>query len=713
MLMLEFAPEFVSVFLNWQIFFILLANLVGAALICAFIMRHKQAVRLSTHLNAKNEQLRDRLFRNAEQLELYRSLVEDQGDIIIRRDLNNRIIYANDAFTKLVLSLPNAPLKIIEEPFELSGETTKIIPASPQQPLSYEQRIETNAGIRWIAFIEAPMRDDETGVIFYQLVGRDVTDRRLAEAASEAKSRFLATVSHEIRTPLNGVLGMAQLLQNTKINAEQKTYINAISTSGEALLSLIEQILDFSRIESGKFEIVNEPFDLWALCESVIELLAPRAQGKGIEIALHITKTVPKIVIGDAARLRQILTNLCGNAVKFTINGGVGVRVKADINGKIEFHVEDTGIGIAKDRLKHIFEEFEQGDGSHSFEGTGLGLAISQKIIDQLGGSIDVKSKLKKGSHFTLYLDLPMCKTEKQNVSPVIASSRVLIVGKTPFEATFIADKLNEYGFTTILRSTPELALADISSCKDKGLHHRIDALIIDAALGSSSRALANLARASGIKTRIILLSPFEKNDFLKKQDLGVSLDLNLPVEAGFNAWLTKPVRTRSLLERLSGQLSELHVSTVSYSGLDKTHKPLKGQHILVAEDNEINALLVERQLSKAGANVIVARDGREAVTIYEQRIHGTEPKFNLILLDMRMPELDGLATLRRMMSLTQLEQVPRFIALTANAFAEDKTICLNAGFDAFLTKPLDFHVLVNTLADMSIKTPNSKSQTM
>jgi signal transduction histidine kinase/DNA-binding response OmpR family regulator len=681
---------FEPVFSALNIFLISLAGLVSAAVMCAFIMRQKQLMRISAHLMNKNEQLRDLLFRKSEKLELYRSLVEDQGDLIIRRDLDNRIIYANDAFTKLVASLVNPPSKIINERFELTGETTRLTPSSHQQPLSYEQRIETSDGIRWIAFIEAPMKDDETGIVFYQLVGRDVTDRRMAEAASEAKSRFLATVSHEIRTPLNGVLGMAQLLQQTKISAEQKTYINAISTSGEALLSLIEQILDFSRIESGRFEIVNEPFDLIAMCENVIELLAPRAQGKGIEIALHITQNAPQMVVGDATRLRQVLMNLCGNAVKFTQTGGVGLRVKTDIDGKIEFIIEDTGIGIPKDRLAHIFEEFEQGDGLHSIEGTGLGLAISQKIVDRLGGSIDVKSKLKKGSVFTLRLDLPTAQHQAKSMLNNIASSRVLIIGKTPFEAKFITEKLNENGFTTLLRATPELALADIAACKNANQH--FDALIIDAALGESSRALANLARVSGIKTRIVLLSPFERQEF------------GSPIEAGFNAWLTKPVRTRSLLERLAGEMGKQSAIQFSKPYFNKALNLLKGQNILVAEDNEINALLVHQQLVRAGAKVTIASDGLEAVKIYEQRLHSYESPYDIVLLDMRMPGLDGLATLRRMTNSTASKQMPRFIAITANAFSEDKIICLNAGFDAFLTKPLDLQVLLNTLVDISTK---------
>ena len=695
----------------WQDVPILLANLLGVGIICVGILRQRRLSNLLQTALAKNEHLSDQLFRNTEHVELYRTLVEDQGDIIMRRDLDNRILSANDAFLNLVASLENAPKHIIGERFELCGDISRLSASRAGQPLSYEQRIETSEGLRWIAFVEAPMLDDETGVLLYQLVGRDVTDRRLAEAASEAKSRFLATVSHEIRTPLNGVLGMAQLLEQTGVSAEQRTYIGAIRTSGEALLSLIEQILDFSRIEAGKFDIVNEPFDLHGLCESVVELLAPRAQGKGVEIALYIERDVAQTVIGDAARLRQVLNNLCGNAVKFTEKGGIGVRVLRDTDAKIQFIIEDTGIGIAKHRLGHIFEEFEQVDSSH--EGTGLGLAISRKIIERLNGTISVTSKLKKGSVFSFSLGLPTQKGVEQKVIHAdFLNKRALIVGKTPFECVFIAQKLAEFGFTPKLCATPELALIELAKFGTGQLGTDMfgtdlvralpDVLIVDAALvqtdtGEAGRALANLARAAGIKTRIILLSPFERQEFeeqkFEQQKFGS------PSETGFNAWLTKPVRTKSLIERLSVELGlaapHVHVDSFHVMENDR-HQVLLGQKILLAEDNEINALLAERQLTKAGAIVTVAVDGLEAVQIYEQHVSG----FDVVLLDMRMPKLDGLSCFRRMKAYNEEQNIPlpRFIALTANAFTEDRAICLKAGFEAFLTKPLNLKVLVDVV---------------
>ncbi len=685
----------------WNVTFALFANLLGAGTICFGLLRQRRLQKTIDQANTKIEKLSDQLFRNTEHMELYRALVEDQGDIIMRRDPDNRIIYANDAFLNLVASIDHAPKNVIGERFELCGSISRLSHSKAGQPLSYEQRIETSEGLRWIAFVEAPVFDDEAGTLLYQLVGRDVTDRRLAEAASEAKSRFLATVSHEIRTPLNGVLGMAQLLQQTDVTAEQKTYLAAICTSGEALLSLIEQILDFSRIEAGKFESVNEPFDLHGLCESVVELLAPKAQGKGIEIALHVEHTLPKTVTGDAARLRQVLTNLCGNAVKFTEKGGVGVKVCRDADGRIQFSIEDTGIGIAKHRLSQIFEEFEQGDilQSRLHEGTGLGLAISQKIVERLNGSITVTSKLKKGSVFSFSLDLPDVIISGQTiVTHDFKGKKALIIGKTPFETVFIAKKLTEYGFTTLLRETPELALGDIAQLDPNGQTALADVLIVDAALGDSGRALANLARAAGIKTRIILLSPFERQEF------------GSPLEAGFNAWLTKPVRTKSLIERLSVELGlSLPDATLNNfcASLNIEHQRLTGHCILLAEDNEINALLAHRQLTKAGATVTVASDGLEAMKLYEK----CATLFDIVLLDMRMPGLDGLGCMRRMKAFSEGLGVPppRFIALTANAFAEDRTICLKAGFEAFLTKPLDLKVLVDVVG----KTVNLADKTI
>ncbi len=258
------------------------------------------------------------------------------------------------------------------------------------------------------------MRDAD-GRMLTQSVGRDITERRQAEdviagaqrkaeAASAAKSRFLATVSHELRTPLSGVMGMADLLIDTGLTPEQATYARAVKSSGESLLSLIDEILDFSKIESGKLELAAENFDLSALVEGVAELIAPRAQDKGLEIASFITPRTPRQLLGDPARLRQVLLNLAGTAVKFSSHGGVGVSVSLSAQGRILFEVADTGEGIAPDRLERIFEEFEQGEGVA--DGAGLGLAISRSLVEMMGGSLKVESRPGRGSTFTAEIPL-------------------------------------------------------------------------------------------------------------------------------------------------------------------------------------------------------------------------------------------------------------------------------------------------------------------
>jgi len=665
------------------------AALALAGATAALAVRMRRQARSIRSLEAQIEQVRDRAFQLAEQEELYRSLIEEHGDLIVRRDGENRILHANAAFQALVASLKDPPSEVVGTRFDLPGETVDLRPAHDGRPMAYEQRVETAQGRRWIAFVEAPLRDTESGRILHQAVGRDVTERRLAEAASEAKSRFLATVSHEIRTPLNGVLGMAQLLRQTRIDPEQTTYVDAIRTSGEALLSIIDQILDFSRIEAGKLEIKNEPFDLHDLCESVVELLAPKAQDKGIEIALSIAPGVFRQIIGDGNRLRQVLTNLAGNAIKFTESGGVGVSVSPDPSGGCLFTVEDTGIGIPANRLSQIFDEFEQADGSkrRKFEGTGLGLAISRKIVHRLGGEIGVTSKLGQGSTFWVRLPLtpdPFRSEPKDQSGPDLSRLSVLIVGRSPFEARFIASHLKGCGAKVVLAETIEAAATQLTARRDGDRPRRMpDVLIADAALGEESKRLAQRALKAGISTRIVLLSPFERRAF------------GSPAASGFNGYLTKPVRRRSLLARFEDDRDR--PAAARPTSADRTERQLEGLRVLLAEDNDINALVTERLLQRAGAEVVLVRDGLKAMTAFKEALDARTPPFDLVLLDMRMPALDGLETAQRMREMERRRGAPahRLVALTANAFAEDREACLGAGFDIFLTKPLNLDELL------------------
>ena len=492
--------------------------------------------------------------------------------------------------------------------------------------------------------------------------------------AGEAKSRFLATVSHEMRTPLNGIMGMADLLADTELSPEQMTYVRAVKSSGQALLSLIDEILDFSKLEAGKIELTDETFNLHALAEGVVELMAPRAQDKSIEIALSVAPGLPEMARGDALRLRQVLLNLAGNAVKFTERGGVGVSLEMTASGDLRIAVSDTGVGIAPENLGKVFGEFVQADDSASrrHEGTGLGLAISRRIVSLMGGTIAVTSEPGAGSVFTLTLPLrhsPGHRALPADRSP-LRGERFLIAGDSPFQAPYLARSIEALGGEAVVTHNGADAVAALKLSRFSGV-------LADAALGSDAvKALAGAAQSAGISQRLVLLSPFERRSF------------GPPSAAGFAGYLVKPVRAKSLVARLCGGEDR---AVPGSDALSAVRLPA-GLNILLAEDNEINALLVRKLFEKAGCAVTWVKDGLNACGAAEAALRGERPRFDLLLLDIRMPGIDGLEAARRIRADQRLLNAapPQIIALTANAFDEDRNAAREAGFDAFISKPLD-----------------------
>lgn len=626
------------------------------------------------------EQLHDRIWRISESEDRYRALVEATMEVVVQRDELGRITFVNEGYARL---LGRGPEELIGATVELQVTETGRVETGPDGVRHVEARVLPVDGIpRWFSFVEMPV-SRQGGPMQWLRAGFDITARAeaaraldealtRAEAASVAKSRFLATISHEFRTPLNGILGMADLVLDTPLDAEQRTYVEAVKTSGVALLGIIDGILDFSRIEAGRLDLAAEPFDPGEVAERVVELLAPRAQDKGIEIALDVADDLALSMVGDAERVRQILVNLAGNAIKFTESGGVGVSLVRLPEG-VEIAVADTGPGIPPERVSQLFEEFEQGDGSasRSHEGTGLGLSITRRLVERMGGSIEVEARRPHGTVFRVRLPLPVAEgAEDRGTGPALHGQRVLIVADSPFQAPFLARRLSRSGAAPIVVSGEEAGLAALAS-------GAFDALIADRGLGDTAvRRLAEEARRRGARCSLILLSPFDRRAF------------GTPNAAGFDSYLIKPVRARSLFDRLLAPATPVSAG----AGLvPAAAAPGPGARVLLAEDNPINALLASKALERLGATVVLARDGTEALARLDEAESRRLP-FDLALLDIRMPGLDGLETARRIRAgqVAGTYRPLRLVALTANAGRDDEAAARQAGFDGFLAKPLD-----------------------
>jgi signal transduction histidine kinase/DNA-binding response OmpR family regulator len=570
---------------------------------------------------------------------------EDGPDPAVLFAADGAVLRANAAFKRVFrqqIGPGRAPWgRLTPPPFDTNNERRFDAPAPDGRLFEWREQILPEGG----RFAQA----------------RDVSDRA---AAARAKTVLFATLTHELRTPLNGILGMADLLSRAALTPTETAYLHAIARSGEHLLDLVTEILDFSSLESGRVTLEVAPFDPGKVAQEVVELLSPKAFEKGLEIMVALSADVPNKVLGDAGRVRQILFNLAGNAVKFTETGGIVIAL-ARHKGALRFIVRDSGPGISDDKKAQIFEEFQQGDASHARRhgGTGLGLAIVRKLASVMGGAVSVSSRVGHGAAFIVDLPLlPEAPSAEDAAEPrPLEGLKIGVSAANPMLLDGLIAMVTGLGAAAHMVTRPAQAA---------GLH----AVLVDG-------AGADLAALRAMNDRIILLAPQEARGKLAALDHG-----------GGTPYLLKPVRVSSLTERLRlvtgmdrGQV--LARPTIT-DERDAAIAPL-GLRVLLAEDNPINALLVRTLLQRAGCSVVTVGDGEEALAALSRG-----DGFDLVFLDLRMPRLDGLSAARRIRQLPGALGRTPVVALTADASDGDRAAALAAGMDDFLTKPIDCHRL-------------------
>jgi len=562
----------------------------------------------------------------------------------------------------------------------------------------FESAIRRRDGtVIWISEYARCTRDADGRIVCYEGTVEDISERKqaialhaakeAAEAANRAKSEFLANMSHEIRTPLNGVIGMLDLLYGTSLSSQQKRYAQMARSSADLLLSVINEILDFSKIEAGKIELERIAFDPRQVLEDAAEVTARRAEEKGLHLIVRAPADLPAALMGDPGRLRQVLLNLVSNAVKFTAAGHVMLRAETaeDDEGRLSlrFLVEDTGIGIPEERLEQLFQSFMQVDASTTrrFGGTGLGLAISKQLVEMMGGRIGVSSAAARGSTFWFEVPFEKAAEGQPDARRDLSGLKVLVVDDHQTNRDILRETLAGWRMEVVTLSSGETAIEELRRASNAGAPYQV--AILDAQMpGLSGFATAERISAEPklAGTRLLMLT-----------SLASMPDGSSPSRWGLSGCLAKPVRQSKLFDALVTALADAPRPPAAVAAAAAGSRGPAQRRVLLAEDNEINQLVATEILVRAGFYCEVVGDGRQAVEAVAAR------KYDLVLMDCHMPEMDGLEATRAIRLRerkaptvgTAVKRLP-IVALTASAVAGDRERCLEAGMDAYVTKPID-----------------------
>ena len=627
---------------------------------------------------------------------------------VIIADAEGRVEWVNYAFEKIsgyeLFDLQGkAPGELLEGSESEHTAIEQIVSAVNEGREFHAEVLNIHKSGRayWMDIDATPIFDHRGNLIQFILIVIDITERKeaesamlkakeAAEAANRAKSDFLANMSHEIRTPMNAVVGMTSLLLDTSLSVEQRDFVETIRTSNEALLNIINDILDFSKIESGKLDLERVPFGLTICIEETLELFTAKAAEKNLELLYLIDSQVPDNLIGDPTRLRQILVNLVGNALKFTDEGEIFVTVASqscgDSAAALKFSVRDTGIGIPEDRQTSLFDSFTQVDTSTTrrYGGTGLGLAICKRLCEMMNGEIEVKSEPGKGSEFLfrLTLDVDEGRSPATLVENVLKGKRALIVDDNRANRRILSHLVEKWGMLAVEAASGAEALSLFSDDETLAVvildYHmpEMDGVTVAEKIRKSSR---------GRELPIVMLASIVDLKVLENRD-----PLN------FSAFITKPIKQlilRDTLKRIflpaEASLRSLRNSASPFAEFEAPRRPVR---ILLAEDNPVNQKVTLLLLKRLGYRADLAADGVEAVHALRRQ------PYEVVLMDMQMPEMDGIAATEEIRRLLPEKAQPHIIALTANATVEDRKACERAGMNAYISKPIRIETLASAL---------------
>lgn len=642
---------------------------------------------------------------------LFISLMHSIPACFIRKDRDGRIVFANEKAAGLLgVTSQDMIGKTVADfyPEEFAQSAREEDEMVMRRGEVIEDVFDTavDGETRYFASRKGPVRNDRGEVIGIQSIYWDITEQRLAELAllrereelriakmaadeaNRAKSDFLANMSHEIRTPMNAIIGITDLLLETELNHTQREYLRMVQDSGDALLTLINDVLDFSKIESGKFELDHLPFDLHETLGDALKGLGFRAHNKGLELAFHVDREIPSHLIGDAARLRQVIVNLIGNAIKFTDSGEVLLEIDCihctPEQATLHFKIIDTGIGIAPANIDKIFREFEQADASttRKFGGTGLGLAICKRLIALMNGRIWVESVLGVGSkfQFEITLDVDPNQNESRSLMPpvTIQGVRVLIVDDNATNRRILKDMLTNWGMVPTTTSCADTALQALRDANEENDPFQV--VISDVNMPE----MDGMMLVEAIKTRA-LLNP---NRVIMLTSGARPQDARTLEALGVHAHLLKPAKQSEIYNAVVGSLSTVqqptsHAAPAAVQQVESA-SPVRHLRILLAEDNLVNQKLAIGVLEKLGHKVVVASNGLTTLDKLKN------DDFDLVLMDVQMPEMDGLTATREIRKLESRTggHIP-IIAMTAHAMKGDRENCLDAGMDEYLSKPI------------------------